>query len=302
MKLFAATLAFWLGTTGALWAQVSGISVVLTFEQDQFLPDEDLRVGVRIINRSGQTVQFGKEADWVTFSVEAEKDNLVVSKLGEVPVAGEFTLNSAQTGTPRFNLTPYFNFRQPGRYRVTATVKIPQWSRDITTKPQYFNIINGVPLVNLPELEIGVPPPAGVTNAVPEVRKYVLQKATYLKTLRLYFRLTDASGFKTLRVFPIGPMVSFGQPEAQIDRFSNLHVLHQVGAKAFNYCVINPDGRLLIRQTHDYTTTRPALRADSESRIFVTGGTRRFSASDFPAPATPVDGAALNSQDASPKP
>jgi hypothetical protein len=287
MKLFAAALTMWLLAGSALWGQNNGVSVELTLEQDQFLPDEDLMVGVRIMNRSGQIVQFGTEADWVTFTIQGDK-NLVVAKLGEAPVAGEFSLRSAQVGMPRFNLTPYFDFRRQGHYRVTATVKIPQWNQEITSKPKAFAVMNGVPLPNFPELEFGVPPPGGESNAVPEVRKYILQKATYVKQLKLYFRLTDASGSKTLRVYPIGPMVSFGQPEAQIDRFSNFHVIHQVGAKAFSYCVINPDGQLLARQTHDYTATRPTLRADSEGRVFVAGGMRRVTANDLPAPLIPA--------------
>ena len=71
-------------------------------------------------------------------------------------------------------------------------------------------------------------------------------------------------------------------PEAQIDRFNNLHVLSQIGAKAFSYCVLNPDGHWVARQTYFYTDTRPVLRMSDDGQIFVAGGVRQPSAADYP--------------------
>jgi hypothetical protein len=101
--------------------------------------------------------------------------------------------------------------------------------------------------------------------------------------LKLYFRLTDASGY-TLRVFPLARMLSFSEPEAQIDRSNNLHVLFQVGARSFGYWTISPEGRLLVRQTYDYTQTRPKLRVGDDGQVIVAGGVRRIIGSDEPVP------------------
>jgi hypothetical protein len=282
MRVFAVLVALSLGLTGLVHAQ-TGVKVDLNLDQDQFLPDEDVWVTLRVSNRSGQTLELGKEADWVTFTIQRDNNTIAV-RLGDMPVAGEFSVNSGQYAARRFNVTPWFNFRQPGRYRVTATTKVPQWGSEVASRPASFSVMNGVPLANLPNLEFGVP--SGASNAVPEVRKYVLQKAAYLKELKLYFRLTDASGERTFRVYPIGTLVSFSKPEAQIDRASNLHVLHQYGAREFSYSVINPEGQTIAHQTYEYTMSRPVLRADADGKIFVSGGARRFAASDLPSPSS----------------
>lgn len=263
-----------------LYGQAGGVTVELSLEQEQFLPNEDLRVAVRISNLSGQTLRLGADADWLTFNVEAVDKN-VVSKLGEVPVQGEFTLATTQAGTKRVNLTPYFNFRPQGRYQVTATVKVPQWKQAISSPPKRFDIINGT---KLREIEFGVPLLPGASGR-PEVRKYVLQRATYLKQLKLYVRLTDVSGAKTFKVMALSPMVSFGEPETQLDQSANLHVLNQYGARTFHYCVINPEGEMLARQTHEFSSTRPKLALDETGKISVQGGTQRPGATDFPAAA-----------------
>jgi len=165
---------------------------------------------------------------------------------------------------------------------VVATVRIKDWNREIASQPRKFDVIEGAKLW---EQEIGVPGSAGATNAVPEIRRYILQQANFLKNqLRLYLRLTDASGTKVFRVFPIGPMVSFGRPEPQVDMRSNLHVLYQNRSRSYNYTVFDPDGEVILRQTYDYVNARPRLQPNGEGNISVIGGVRRVTPDDWPAP------------------
>jgi hypothetical protein len=200
-----------------------------------------------------------------------------------MPVKGPFTLLSGQTVTREFNPTPYFGFRHAGRYSVAAIIKIAQWKQEIACRPVAFTVSEGLPLANLGNLSFGVPPPPGVTNLAPEVRRYSLLKVTYIDQMKLYFRLTDNGG-RTLRVFPLARMVSFGDPEAQLDRANNLHVLFQTGARTFYYAVMDPNGNVVTRQFHEYTQTRPSLRLSENGWIFVAGGRRLLTMNDIPAP------------------
>jgi hypothetical protein len=276
MKYSGLILGVWLASLGQLTAQVT---VEVTLDQDQFLPGESVPAAVRITNRSGQTLQLGKDDYWLTFGVES-KDGYVVLKKGRVPVEGEFTLQSSQRAIKRVDLAPYFDLTMPGRYSIIATVTIRAWNQNITSQPRTFDVIEGAKLW---EQKFGVPQPPGATNRLPEVRTYLLQEANHLRQgLRLYLRLVDASG-RINKVVPIGPMLSFGQPDAQVDRLSNLHVLYQNGPRSFNYLVFDPDANLLVRRSYDYTT-RPRLQADGDGGITVSGGTRRVTLDDLPPP------------------
>jgi len=261
-----------LASVSSLTAQVT---VEVLFDQEQFLRDESLPAKVRITNHSGQTLPLGKQPDWLTFAMES-RDGAVVSKLGEVPVQEEFSLESSMVAVRRVDLMPYFELSQPGRYRVTAILKIKQWNVDVSSKPKLFEIVRGTKIW---EQTFGVPD----SGAPPEVRKYALQQANYLKRLLLYVRLTDETENRVFKVFPVGPLVSFSRPEVQLDKRSNLHLLFQIGARAFIYAVINPDGQIVVRQTHDYARTRPVLKSQEDGQIFVSGGTRRITADDLPA-------------------
>jgi hypothetical protein len=270
---------------GWLAPAVAQVTVEITQDQQQFLPGEALQVAVRITNRSGRPLHLGSEADWLTFALETE-DRHVVAKTGEAPVAGEFVLESSKVAIKRVDLAPYFALSEPGRYTVMATVHIADWDREVTSPPQHFDVIEGT---KLSEFEVGLPPTTGASNALPEVRKYILQQANYLKgQLRLYLRVTDTYG-KTFRVFPIGPMVSFSRPEPQVDKFSNLHVLYQTGPSSFSYTAFNSEGQVLARQTYEYVNTRPRLRV-ADGTISVLGGVRRVTANDVPPPKPELAG------------
>jgi hypothetical protein len=280
MNKIAAGIAMMLALTAGAPAQVS---VEVELNQDHFLSGESMTAAVRITNRSGQTLRLGVEPDWLTFSVEA-RDGFIVARHSDPPTLGEFTLETTKVATRRVEMLPYFDLSRIGRYRIVATVRIKDWDLTVTSKPRGFEIINGAKLWSQ---DFGVPSTGG-TNQPPEVRKYTLEQANYLRTqLRLYFRLTDAEGDRVFKVFPIGPMVSFSNPEHQIDAAGSLHVLYQNGARSFSYTVINPDGEITLRQTHDYAGTRPRLQLDKTGRITVAGGARRLMADDVPAPNAP---------------
>ncbi len=269
------------------------MTVEVLTDQNEFLPGEAMPITVRITNRSGQTLALGRGEGWLKFAIEA-RDGYVVYKNGDVPVDGEFTLQSSERANVRVNLAPYFRMPKAGNYSVTATVTIPEWGRQISSDPKGFDVISGAKLW---EQDFGVPKAAGDTNATPEMRHYALQEANYLRSrLMLYAQVTDDIG-KINKVLPIGPMLSFGQPEAKVDKISNLHVLYQNGPRAFSYTVINPDGEIILRQTYDYTT-RPQLLPDKNGNIGVVGGERRITREDFPPPKS----SAVNDTPAPPHP
>jgi hypothetical protein len=275
MKNLGLWLALLLASAGAVSAQVE-VEVVL--DQNQFLPSEATPAIVRIVNHSGQTLHFGKD-NWLTFSVEA-RDGYIVSKNGEVPIAHEFDLGSSRVAKVHVDLAPYFSIAKLGSYSVTASVNLDQWSTQLTSVPRKFEVIGGT---RIWELEFGVPATASATNhGEPEVRKYILQQASYLKHIKLYLRVAAGDESRVIRVFPIGPMISFSRPQTQLDKLCNLHLLYQDGSRTFNYSVINPDGEVIARQTHHYTDSPPRLKVDQSGNVLVLGGMRVLADSDFP--------------------
>jgi hypothetical protein len=268
-----------IGWLGVATEAVGQVTVSVTVDQDQVLIGENVRVAVRITNFSGQSLRLGEGDHWLRFLLETPQGHLVPRR-GSVPVDGAFLLDSSKVATKRVDLGPYFDLSKPSRYRITAGVWIEEWGQEIVSQPASVEVVRGTTMW---EQLFGVPVMAGSSHP-PEARRYALQQAMHMKKMTLYARVTDSTGQIVYRVLPLGLLLSFSDPEKQIDRESNLHVLWQTGARSFNYSVLNPDGERIIRQTHDYSESRPVLRRDREGRIFVGGGIRRLAVDDIPTP------------------
>ena len=273
MKTFLLVLVLAVLTSFRAAAQVS---VEITMDQEQFLPSEAVPVAVKITNRSGQQLHLGAAADWLTFSVEST-DGFIVIKNAEVPVTGEFDLESSQIGIKRVDLQPYFQMGRHGRYKVIATLRIKDWSASVNSAPKTFDVVNGAKLWSQ---DFGVP---GVTNSQPEVRKFTLEEANYLRLqLRLYVRVSDQSESQVFKVTTLGQMVSFSDPDAKVDRTSQLHVLWQAGAQVFNYALINANGEVVRQEVYNNAGSRPRLVVNEQGEVSVAGGTRRVKPEDLP--------------------
>ena len=274
MKTFLLVLVLaWLTSFRA----AAQVSVEITMDQEQFLPSEAVPVAVKITNRSGQQLHLGAAADWLTFSVEST-DGFIVIKNAEVPVTGEFDLESSQIGIiKRVDLQPYFQMGRHGRYKVIATLRIKDWSASVNSAPKTFDVVNGAKLWSQ---DFGVP---GVTNSQPEVRKFTLEEANYLRLqLRLYVRVSDQSESQVFKVTTLGQMVSFSDPDAKVDRTSQLHVLWQAGAQVFNYALINANGEVVRQAVYNNAGSRPRLVVNEQGEVSVAGGTRRMKPEDLP--------------------
>jgi hypothetical protein len=265
----------------ALGRASAQVTVEVALDQDQFLPCESVPVAVKITNTSGQRLHLGADADWLTFNVESA-DQSVVIKNSEVPVLGEFDLESSQQAIKRVDLQSHFAMTKQGRYKFTATLNLKAWSATVSSLPKAFDVINGA---HIWTQDFGVP--TG-TNSAPEVRKYTLEQANYLRSqLRLYLQVSDVAEARVYQVTALGPMVSFAQPEAQVDRASQLHVLWQMGASGFAYCRISPNGTLLQREGYDTFTSRPRLVVNETGDVLVAGGTRRLHPTELPVVRSP---------------
>jgi len=288
MKKTACLLALLWGCVSVVRAQVE-LEVVM--DQTEFLAKESVPIALKIRNHSGQTLRFGTN-DWLTYLVEA-RSGFVVEKLGDPPTDHKFEVETSHVATQRADLAPYFNLGRSGHYTLTATVKLEDWGVEINSPPVEFNVISGV---RVWEQAFGVPPANPNSHEPPEVRKYILQRAAYLKHLRLYLRVTDATESTVFKVRPIGPMTSFSDPQTRLDTQNNLHLLYEESARTYRYSVITPDGDIIRRRQYFYIDRPAKLERDQSGEVSVIGAMRHVTSDDIPQVVDPVvDAAVTNS-------
>ena len=150
---------------------------------------------------------------------------------------------------------------------------MPGWPQEIVSQPFTFNVIEGA---HIWEQDFGVPGTAKDAGSPPEVRKYILQQANYIKgKLRLYLRITDQTGMKVFKTIPIGVVLTFSHPQPEIDENSNLHLIYQSWAHSSSYFEFSPDGEQLKGELYDFMGEKPRLGRDLNGKICVIGGILR---------------------------
>jgi len=278
MKKVAVLFAL-LFVTAGVRAQVR---IEVQLDQEQYLPNETLVARVRIHNSSGQTLRLGEAQNWLSFVLESE-DRQYVRPRKMPEVQGAFNLESSSIATKKVDLADCFELIRPGSYKIVATVNVPAFKESYASPSKQFLISNGSRLGE--EIAFGVPNSADA-NGKPEVRRYKLIQTNPGSDAKLFVRVMDSDG-NSIKVIPIGGLVSFSRPEPQLDRWSNLHLLYQTGARSMLYTEINPEGMVLLKETHEITETRPTLVANDEGRILIRGGMRKYTSHDIP-PVDPV--------------
>jgi hypothetical protein len=234
---------------------------------------------VRIINSSGRTLKLGDQPGWLRFVVRSS-NGFDVAHRGDPPVLGAFAVPNSGRGTRRVDIAPYFDMGKADRYLVTAVVRVPELGAEIVSAPASINIINGTKIW---EQNFGLPQSGTAASPTIVIRKYALVQALFHNQTELYFRLTDENEETVLKVYPLGPMLTFVDPEVKLDRESCLHLLFQVGARNFAYDVIRPDGETIVRHVYSYAASRPTLRVKDDGTVAVIGGVRILTRVDLPA-------------------
>ena len=72
--------------------------------------------------------------------------------------------------------------------------------------------------------------------------------------------------------YSLGRVIGFDEPQAELDRANQLHVLHCAAPRTWSYSHIGLNGELLAHSTFMETKTRPRLRHAADGAIAVSGG------------------------------
>lgn len=255
----------------------------ISLKQRLFLPGEAIELEVALLNNSGSPLTFSPEDGWLEFTVwsmlKPTGEGSLVPRIKSVTVEETFTVKHTDSARTIVNLAPGFDLKRPGLYRVNASMVYRGASKPIAAEPLTFNVVSGYQLM---EQVFGLPQAS--PGAEPEVRKYSLKQLTLTKPseMHLYLAVSDASEDTIFRQLKLGRMAGSNKPPTQLDRLSNLHVLHQTeNGRHFVHSVVSPRGDLLVRETYESFGSQPSLRLDDEGIVSVKGGVLRARPDDI---------------------
>jgi hypothetical protein len=264
MKFGLYLAAFLLLVVAAAQAQ---IQVELTFKRVQYIAHEPILATVTIANNSGRDIDLRDDSGqhWFGFEINAGEGRLLAPLRTD---AGEPDLHvdAGKTVTRRINLTALFPVADFGTYHVRANVFFTDLNKYFYSTTKVVQVSDARPIW---QKTVGVP--EGMPGAG-EARTYSLLSNRFLDHTSLYVRVENRDTGVVFTTYSLGRIIASQDPQAEIDRANQLHVLHCASPRSWAYSHVGLNGELLAHSTFLETKSRPRLRHTPDGTIAVNGG------------------------------
>ena len=263
VKGICAAAAIFLGATSA-HAQ---LQIDLKLKRLQYIAYEPIVATLSITNLAGRDVDLrdGEGQRWLGFEITGKEGQPIA------PSSPDYTqpplkIEAGKKVTQKINLTPLFPVHDYGTYHVRAHIYFGDMNKFFYSPARVFEVTNARPIW---QRTVGTNEP---TAGAAATRTYSLMTNRFPDHTSLYVRVEDKDSGAVYATYSLGRSIEFGEPQAELDRSNQLHVLHCAAPRVWAYSRVGLDGQLLARSTFYETKTRPRLVHTQEGKVAVSGG------------------------------
>jgi hypothetical protein len=243
------------------------IQVDLKFKRLQYIAYEPVVATVAITNLAGREIEL-HDADgqsWLGFELSGSEEQ-PIAPLSGAKAEPALKIATGQRVTRQINLTPLYPVNEFGAYHVRTNVYFADLGKFFYSGTRVFEVTDARPIW---QQTVGVPES---TSGSGEVRTYSLMTNRFPDHTSLYVRVQDKDRGIVYATYSLGRTISSEQPQAEIDRANQLHVLHCAAPRAWSYARVGLNGELLEHSSFMETKTRPRLLHSANGEIAVRGG------------------------------
>jgi len=243
------------------------IQVELNFKRIQFIAHEPILATVTIANNSGRDIDLHDDngQHWFGFEINAGEGRLL-APLKQNAAEPPLHVESGKTVTRKINLTSLYPVQDFGAYHIRANVYFPDLNKFFYSATKVVQVSDARPIW---QKTVGVP--EGIPGAG-EVRTYSLLSNRFVDHTSLYVRVENRDSGAVYTTYSLGRIIASEDPQAEIDRANQLHVLHCAAPRTWAYSHVGLNGELLAHSTFLETKSRPRLRHTADGAIAVSGG------------------------------
>jgi hypothetical protein len=243
------------------------IQVDLKFKRLQYIAYEPVVATVAITNLAGRDIEL-HDADgqsWLGFELSGSEEQ-PIAPLSGAKAEPALKIAAGQRVTRQINLTPLYPVNEFGAYHVRTNVYFADLGKFFYSGTRVFEVTDARPIW---QQTVGVPEGTAGSG---EVRTYSLMTNRFPDHTSLYVRVQNKDSGVVYATYSLGRTISSEQPQAEIDRANQLHVLHCAAPRAWSYARVGLNGELLEHSSFMETKTRPRLLHSANGDIAVRGG------------------------------
>ena len=243
------------------------IQVDLKFSRLQYIAYEPVVATLAITNLAGRDIELhdAEGQSWLGFEITASEEQPVAPvdvDRGQPPLK----IQAGQRVTRQIDLGALYPVHDFGDYHVRTHVYFADLAKFFYSGTRVFEVTDARPIW---QQTVGIPEGGSASGSV---RTYSLLTNRFPDHTSLYVRVQDKDSGVVYATYSLGRTVGFDQPQAEIDRANQLHVLHCAAPRAWSYSVIGLDGQLLRHSSLMETNTRPRLIHSGKGEVAVRGG------------------------------
>jgi len=258
------------------------IQVDMKFKRLQYVAYEPVVATLAITNLAGRDVELHDTdgQSWFGFEVtgsEGQPIPPIATDVAQPPLI----IGAGQKVAQRINLTPLYPVHDFGTYHVRAHIYFADLEKFFYSATRVFEVTDARPIW---QQTVGIPD--GVA-APGDARTYLLLTNRFPDHTSLYVRVQDRDSGIVYATYSLGRSIAFEQPQAEIDRANQLHVLHCAAPRAWSYSRIGLNGELLAHSSFMETKTRPRLVHAANGDVAVHGGVLEAAAAQTARDTTP---------------
>ena len=254
------------------------IQLDIKFARLQYIAYEPVIATVGITNLAGRDIELSDkdEQKWFGFEITGSEGQ-PIAESNEKLLQPPLRIEAGKRVTQKINLTPLFAVHDLGMYHVRAYLHFGDLNRFFYSPRKVFEITDARPIWMR---TVGIP---DNTTASGNTRTYSILMNRFPNYTGLYVRVEDRDTGIVYATESLGHIISMDEPQVQLDRENQLHVLHCSAPRSWAYTRIGLNGEVLARSSFLEAKSRPRLVQSGAGEIFVKGG---MSQEPAPAPAS----------------
>jgi hypothetical protein len=254
------------------------VQVELKLPRLQYIAYEPVVAKLAITNLAGRDVDLRESSGqpWFGFEITGNEGE-PIAPISTDKAGPAINVPAGKTVTQKINLTPLYPIHDFGTYRVRAHVYFADLSKFYYSQTKVFQITDARPIW---QKTVGVP-------GGDDTRTYSLLSNRFPDHTALYVRVEDRNSGIVYATSSLGRIIAFDEPQAELDRTNQLHILHCVAPRSWAYSHVGLNGELLGHTAFMESKTKPRLRRAADGTVLVTGGTVEASSTQAARSAVP---------------
>jgi hypothetical protein len=243
------------------------IQVDLKLKRLQYIAYEPVVATLAITNLAGRDIELhdGDGQSWLGFEVTGNEGE-PIAPLSSENGQPSLKIQAGQRVTRQIDLAPLYPVHDFGAYHVRTHVYFADLGKFFYSGTRVFEVTDARPIW---QQTVGIPTSAAGAG---EVRTYSLLTNRFPDHTSLYVRVQDKDTGIVYATYSLGRSIAFEQPQAEIDRANQLHVLHCAAPRAWSYSRIGLNGQLLEHSSFMEAKSRPRLVHSANGEVAVRGG------------------------------